>query len=492
VPADDQDLAQTTLSVVVCDGRRWFLKEPTSRLMQSTIRKVKYRERGKMRVERAAGVRKPVPIAGDGKYEPTGCLGHRTGAVAKRKANWGETPWKITFRGRWAALPDHVDFAVVGGGFTGLSAAAWLAKLAPKKTVLLLEAERVGNGASGRTGGMALAQTAAGDLPGLGDVLRGYREILRILRVDAELELPGVWEVARHEKSMEGKKVHPLKNSPIDWEDSGRVRAVSTFPGGTVNPGKVVSGLARAAKSAGAQVVEGAGVVRMEFSDPVRLHVERKLARGVERRTVTANKVLLATNAASRELAGKIYSRKELSEPRLTFAVATAPLTKKQITALGMDSGRPFYSVDFPYLWGRMLKNRGMIFGSGLVPAFGKSLREDSGRAKSVEAGVEKLWGGLERFNVRHGEPAARLRSLEKRVRLLHPAMKNARITYRWGGPILTTKDFMPTFRAHPESKNVVVLGGFSGHGVALSVYLGKWSAQSLNGERSLPTWNRR
>jgi gamma-glutamylputrescine oxidase len=445
-----------------------------------------------MRVERAAGVRKPVPIAGDGKYEPTGCLGHRTGAVAKRKANWGETPWKITFRGRWAALPDHVDFAVVGGGFTGLSAAAWLAKLAPKKTVLLLEAERVGNGASGRTGGMALAQTAAGDLPGLGDVLRGYREILRILRVDAELELPGVWEVARHEKSMEGKKVHPLKNSPIDWEDSGRVRAVSTFPGGTVNPGKVVSGLARAAKSAGAQVVEGAGVVRMEFSDPVRLHVERKLARGVERRTVTANKVLLATNAASRELAGKIYSRKELSEPRLTFAVATAPLTKKQITALGMDSGRPFYSVDFPYLWGRMLKNRGMIFGSGLVPAFGKSLREDSGRAKSVEAGVEKLWGGLERFNVRHGEPAARLRSLEKRVRLLHPAMKNARITYRWGGPILTTKDFMPTFRAHPESKNVVVLGGFSGHGVALSVYLGKWSAQSLNGERSLPTWNRR
>jgi gamma-glutamylputrescine oxidase len=412
--------------------------------------------------------------------------------VAKRKANWGETPWKITFRGRWTALPDHVDFAVVGGGFTGLSAAAWLAKLAPKKTVLLLEAERVGNGASERTGGIALAQTAAGDLPGLGDVLRGYREILRDLRVDAELQLPGVWEVARHKKSMDGKQVRPLKNSPIDWEDSGRVRAVSAFPGGTVNPGNVVSGLARAATRAGAQVVEGAGVVRMEFSDPVRLHVERKLARRVERKIVTANKVLLATNAASRELAGKIYSRKELSEPRLTFAVATAPLTKKQITALGMDSGRPFYSVDFPYLWGRMLKNRGMIFGSGLVPAFGKFLREDAVRAKSVEASVEKLWGGLERFNVRHGEPAARLRSLEKRVRLLHPAMKNARITHRWGGPILTTKDFMPTFRAHPESKNAVVLGGFSGHGVALSVYLGKWAAQSLNGRRSLPTWNRR
>jgi glycine/D-amino acid oxidase-like deaminating enzyme len=423
--------------------------------------------------------------------EPSMLLGHRMGAMATKRPNWGETPWRITFQSHGTTLPENVDFAVVGGGFTGLSAGAWLARLAPKKTVLLLEAERVGNGASGRTGGMTLAQTAAGDLPGLGDVLRGYRKILRDLRVDAELELPGVWEVARHEKSMEGKKVRPLKNSPIDWEDSGRVRAVNTFPGGTVNPGKVVSGLAQAANRAGVQIVEEAEVVRMEFSDPVRLRVERKLARGIEKRVVTAKKVLLATNAASRELAGKIYSRKELSEPRLTFAVATAPLTKNQITALGMESGRPFYSVDFPYLWGRMLKDRGMIFGSGLVPAFGKFLREDAARAKSAEAGVIKLWGGLERFDVRRGEPAARLRSLEKRVRLLHPELKKVRITHSWGGPILTTKDFMPTFRAHPESKNVVVLGGFSGHGVALSVYLGSWAAEHFLGKRRLPRWHK-
>src|ERR1700756_1689365 len=413
------------------------------------------------------------------------------GAMAKKIPNWGETPWKIMFRGPRAALPDHVDFAVVGGGFTGLSAAAWLAKSARKKTVLLLEAERVGNGASGRTGGMALAQTAAGDLPGLGDVLRGYKNIMRDLRVDAELELPGVWEVARHEKSMEGKKVHPLKNSPIDWEDSGRGRAVNTFPGGTVNPGKAFPGRARAASRAGAQIVEEAEVVRMEFSEPVRLHVERKLARGNEKSVVTANKVLLATNAASRELAGNIYASKESSEPRLTFAIATAPLTKQQIAALGMESRGPFYSVDFPYLWGRMLKNRGMIFGSGLVPAFGRFLREDAVRAKSAEACVIKLWGGLERFCVRRGEAAARLRSLEKRVRLLHPTLKKLHFTHRWGGPILTTKDFMPAFRAHPESNNVVALGGFSGHGVALSVYLGRWAAEHFLGKRQLPGWRK-
>ncbi len=429
------------------------------------------------------------PLLGLSPMRTNRAVGASKGLMAKRKTDWGETPWKIRFRSRGTALPEHVDFAVVGGGFAGLSTAAWLARLVPKKTVLLLEAECIGNGASGRTGGMALAQTAAGDLPGLGNVLRGYRKIMRDLRVDAELQLPGVWEIARHEKSMEGKKVQPLKNSPIDWEDSGRVRAVGTFPGGTVNPGKVVSGLAQAASNAGAQIAEEAKVVRVEFSDPVRLHVERKLKRGVEKRVVTAKKVLLATNAGSRELAGKIYASKDSSEPRLTFAVATAPLTRKQIAALGMDSGRPFYSVDFPYLWGRMLKNGGMIFGSGLVPAFGKFLREDAMRAKSAKAGVEKLWGGLERFDVRRGEPAARLRSLEKRVRFLHPAMRNIRITHRWGGPILTTKGFMPTFRAHPESKNVVVLGGFSGHGVALSVYLGRWAAEHLLGRRELPAW---
>ena len=382
-----------------------------------------------------------------------------------------------------------MDFVVVGGGFAGLSAAAWLARLARKETVLLLEAERVGNGASGRTGGMALAQSAAGDLPGLGDVLRGYRKILRDLRVDAEFELPGVWEVARHEKSMEGEKVQPLKNSPIDWEDSGRVRAVGKVPGGSVDPGKVLSGLARAATKAGAQIAQEAEVVRMECSDPVRLHVGRKLKRGVEKRTVSAKKVLLATNAASRQLAGQIYASKESSEPRLTFAVATAPLTKKQIVALGMDSRRPFYSVDFPYLWGRMLKDGGMIFGSGLVPAFGKWLREDAMRAKSAKSSVTKLWSGLERFSVDRGEPAARLRSLEKRVRLLHPAMKTIRVTHRWSGPILTTKDFIPTFRRHPENKNVVILGGFSGHGVALSVYLGHQAAQHFIGKYKLPRW---
>ena len=277
--------------------------------------------------------------------------------------------------------------------------------------------------------------------------------------------------MARGNRSLEGKAVRPLKNSPIDWNDSGRVRAVGKVPGGSVDPGKKISGLARAAATAGAQIAERAEVSEIEFANPVRLQVRRRLNGRLEEKVVTADKVLLATNAGSLELAGKIHAGREPAEPKLTFAIATAPLTRKQIAAIGLSSGRPFYSVDLPYLWGRLLKNGGLIFGSGLVPAFGESLRDRAQLSKSTDLSVNNIWSGLEDFNIGRGEPAARIRSLEERLRRIHPAMKNVKVTHRWGGSILITKKFVPVFRRHPKSTNVLVLGGYSGHGVALSVY---------------------
>src|ERR1700740_1729150 len=146
--------------------------------------------------------------------------------------NWGNRPWTVDFRPARSALPAAVDFAVVGGGFTGLASAAWLKKLAPEKTVVLIEAAKIGSGSSGHTGGIALAESAAGDLPGLGDVLGGYQRILQELHVDADLSLPGCYELAR-------KK--PLAHSPICWTDSGDLRASKEVPGGTIDPGKTVS-----------------------------------------------------------------------------------------------------------------------------------------------------------------------------------------------------------------------------------------------------------
>src|SRR5262249_10122592 len=157
-------------------------------------------------------------------------------------ARWGRPPWEISFRPAPSAIPDEVDFAVVGGGFTGLSAAAWLRRLDPNRSVVLLEAATIGAGASGRTGGMALAATARRDLPGLGDVLAGFSEIVSEMEIDCDLLLNGAWEIGRK---------NTLPDSPIDWSDSGRLRVVAEVAGGTVDPGKLVSGLAKAAHSAG-------------------------------------------------------------------------------------------------------------------------------------------------------------------------------------------------------------------------------------------------
>jgi glycine/D-amino acid oxidase-like deaminating enzyme len=396
-----------------------------------------------------------------------------------RKAHpWGAPPWTVDFRPAPRALPDHVDFAIVGGGFSGLSAAAWLRRFAPGRSVVVLESASLGDGASGRTGGMALPETAAGSLPGLGDVLAGYKKILRALGIDSRLTLPGVWELSRSGPAK--------KHSPICWSDSGELKVVRKVPGGTVDPGKVLAGLARAAENDGAQIVENAEVHALDFSNPVRLRVRRNVRGRIQHKEIRAEQVLLATNASSLELSGL----RAAPEPKLTFALATAPLSAAQLKALGLSSRRPFYTVDLPYLWGRLLESNGVIFGAGLVPPYiGASSRFPFG-ARSIK----KRAHDLRRYDVRKGESAARLRWLETRVRRFHPALANVRITHRWGGPILFTEKMLPIFRwftpeGHPRGKHVMVLAGYNGHGVALSVYLGQWAAQALLARRSLPRW---
>jgi len=92
------------------------------------------------------------------------------------------------------------------------------------------------------------------------------------------------------------------------------------------------------------------------------------------------------------------------------------------------------------------------------------------------------LWGGLEDIDAREGQALERLTSLEQRVRGLHPVLRRMRVTHRWGGPILITSDFLPVFGRHPQSERVIVSGGYSGHGVALGVYLGERAARVMLG----------
>src|ERR1700678_4410333 len=182
--------------------------------------------------------------------------------------NWGSPPWQIDFTAtsKPAPLPNVLDFAVIGGGFTGLAAAAWLRKIAPDKSVAVFEAWTVGAGASGRTGGMMLAESAAGDLPGLGDVLAGFPDILAKLKVECDLALAGAFEIGRS---------GGLPNSPITWNDSGALRVVNEVPGGTLDPGAMVGGLARAAVRLGALIFEHTPVERVDWGESAEGHFGR-------------------------------------------------------------------------------------------------------------------------------------------------------------------------------------------------------------------------
>jgi glycine/D-amino acid oxidase-like deaminating enzyme len=388
---------------------------------------------------------------------------------------WGTPPWKISFTPQRLKIPAHVDFAIIGGGFTGLAAAAWLRALAPGKSVAVFEAVRIGAGASGRTGGMVLAETAAGNQPGLGDVLAGFRAVLQKLKVRCDLELSGAWEIARHAPS--GKTKH--KPSPIAWNDSGTLKVVNEVPGGTLDPGKLVAGLARAAQRLGAQIHENHHVENVHWGVTPELHLAT--TRG-EKRKITATKILFASNAIS-----LLQSGLAGMHPRLTLAVLTSPVSEKTLAAIGLAERKPFYTVDFPYLWGRVRQDRSIVWGAGLV--------------QSPDA------DDLEKVDITAEESAAAFDRLEQRVLHLHPALEKIIFARRWGGPILFRDSWKPVFDWHPQSvasevtrkggasndeasRNAVVLGAYAGHGVALSSYLGTWAAEVLLGRRDLPKWS--
>lgn len=352
---------------------------------------------------------------------------------------------------------------VIGGGFTGLAAAAWLRRLSPRQSVVVLEAGHAGAGASGRTGGMALAETAAGKQPGLGDVLAGLRHTLETLEINCDLDLRGAWEIAR---TSDGHSAGI--RSPIEWQDSGMLRVVNEVPGGTLDPGKLVSGLASAADRAGAQIFENHRVLDINWRGTPEIEI---LTGGRQRSKIAACKIIFATNALSLANAGLRTGM----HPRLTLAMLSAPIGEKLLDEIGLAERKPFYTTDFPYLWGRVREGRSIVWGAGLVHS------PDADDLEAVDIGDD--------------EPARLFARLEQRVRHLHPALAKIKFTHRWGGPILFRDSWKPIFDWHPRSrgrKNAIVAGAYAGHGVALSSYLGKWAAEALAGDgRALPKWGR-
>src|SRR5260370_9289170 len=103
-------------------------------------------------------------------------------------------------------------------------------------------------------------------------------------------------------------------------------------------------------------------------------------------------------------------------EPGFVMGSATKPFTLEQLAELGLASGKPFYTLELAYLWGRLTPNNGILFGAGRI--------------------VLKNWRDIEAIDVATGEPVQLYARLQQRVRNLHPVLREAEVTHYWGGAV--------------------------------------------------------
>jgi gamma-glutamylputrescine oxidase len=365
---------------------------------------------------------------------------------------WGEPVWSFPVPVTPHPLLDgwHVDIAVVGAGFTGLAVAHYVLQRSPSLHVAVFEAQQVGAGASGRTGGLVLEDTAVGPLPGVGDCIPTLQELVSTQHIACDLHVGGCWEIGRH-------GAHPC--SSIQWADHGTLQVVNVIPGGAFDPRKFLAGLTAIIQRAGGYIFEQAPVTRLDMASGGSVLLE---AGG---KAIYAERVVFGTNAFCLPLlglqgwAGGVH----------TIAVATEPLADAVFDEIGWASRTPFYTLDLPYLWGRVTADGRAVIGAGLIG------RDDVENAHVDSAEARHMFGGL-----------------EGRIRGLHPALHHVRITHRWMGPICFTNDHKPMIASIDIDGRVLVATGYSGHGVALSARVGKLLAAVLAGESDLPAWSYR
>jgi gamma-glutamylputrescine oxidase len=355
----------------------------------------------------------------------------------------------------------RADVCVVGGGYTGLSAALHLARAGRK--VIVLEAQRVGFGASGRNGGQVLAgqrsdqqtlERAVGrdDARKLFDLSLASVQIVHDLAAEGQIDCdlqPGAGAVARSDTSRDD--LHRYADHLADAYGydkltchgrAGLREVVNTdvYAGGVIdhgsahlNPLAFVLGLARMARDAGVVIHEGARVTR----------AGRGLVTTAQGR-VEADQVVLACNGYLGRLNAQVAGR---VMPINNFIVATEPLPP-----------------------GAALHRRVALADDRFVVNYYRTTADN-----------RLLFGGGESYGYRFPNDIAAL--VRKPLAATFPHLADVPITHAWGGTLAITLSRMPFFAA-PEP-GVWTASGYSGHGVALATLAGRMIAQAIDGDNA-------
>ncbi|WP_439814693.1 NAD(P)/FAD-dependent oxidoreductase [Zavarzinia sp. CC-PAN008] len=357
-----------------------------------------------------------------------------------------------------------VDVGIVGGGYTGLSAALELAQRG--YSVAVLEAERAGWGASGRNGGQMLD----GLNPGMGKVeaLVGRADARALWDMSVEAVTLVRERIARHaiacdfhpgavlaatsrghlaglraEAELLATRYDHQGRTMLDRHALAAHVRTERFHGGWydslsghLHPLNLALGLAAAAEAAGARVFEHSRVTGVEAGPVVTL----RTAGGV----VRARHALLAGNAYLDRLDPGIRPK---VMPVGTYVLATEPLGQERALDL-LPSNVCISDTNFVLDYFRLSADWRMLFGG--------------------------------RVSYSTAEPLSLARSMRRRMLNTFPSLRDVRVHSVWGGLVAITMNRLPHFgRAAP---NVYFAQGYSGHGIALANLGGKLVAEAIAG----------
>ncbi|TKB19938.1 MAG: FAD-binding oxidoreductase [Mesorhizobium sp.] len=357
------------------------------------------------------------------------------------------------------------DVVIIGGGFTGLSAAAHLAKAGTN--VVLIEAHRFGDGASGRNGGqLGTGQRAWAEeledeyglsrAKALFDLAEEAKTHLLDFAAANRIEIdymPGQLSVAHKKRYVDDYKRHAeimasrfgyVHISFMDAAETAERLGSTRYFGGTrdtgtghIHPLKLVIGTAKVAAAAGAHLFERTPSTGIAASGG-------KVRVTTPKGTISAEKCLIAVNAYGGKL--EPVSAAHIM-PIGSFIGATVPLGAESTVLPGGES------VDDSRF---------------VVRYFRKS---KDGRL---------LFGGREVYAV--NDPKDIHIHIRRQIAELYPALKDVEITHGWGGYVGITMPRKPFVRE--VMPNVISIGGYSGHGVMLSNFFGKLYAETVAGNR--------
>lgn len=362
---------------------------------------------------------------------------------------------------------DHsCDIVVIGGGFTGLSSALHLAERG--YDVMLLEAHRVGWGASGRNGGQVGSgqrreqdelekMVGRDDARKLWDIAEESKDIVKALIAKYDIQCdwkPGILHADHRARFVEHTHAYAEKLQTeygyadiraVDRAEMRDMLGTKFYHGGSLDMGaghlhplNFALGLADAARAAGACIFEETVVTSYE-SQAGKVTVKTR-----DGANVSANKLILGCNGYLDTLEDRVAKR---VMPINNFVIATEPLGDDLARELIRDDVAVADSK-FVINYYRLSADKRMLFGGG--ETYGYTFPKD-----------------IKAFVSPH--------MLE-----VYPQLKDIKIDYGWGGTLAITMNRMPFFAKVDE--NVFTATGYSGHGVAMATLSGQIMADAVVG----------